>query len=146
MKKTITIEFDGCICRQPCDPDYEGKAEGPPVPGAMAFIVEALDRYCVVVCSPRAVNQGGIGVMWDYLRDGMAEYYAGQIRQAWPEGQESAIRAAAHNKASDTVRRIDFVKARPVAHLNIDPRAYRFVGVWPSMDAVEAFSDEAYRP
>jgi hypothetical protein len=146
MKKTITIEFDGCICRHPYDPDHSGKAEGPPVPGAMAFIVEALERYRVVVCSPRAVNQGGIGAMWDYLRDIMAEHYAGQMRQAWPEGLENVISRAAYSKATDAVSRIDFSKVRVVAHLNIDPRAFRFVGVWPSMNAIEAFSDEAYRP
>lgn len=144
MKKTLCIEFDGCICAQPYDPDHIGRAEGPPVEGAMEFIVEALERYRVIVCSPRAVHEGGIGAMWDYLSEGMADYYAGLIREAWPDGLESTIRAAAASKACEAIRRIDFVRVRPIAHLNIDPRAFRFVGQWPSADDIDAF--KAWRP
>ncbi len=146
-KKRICIDFDGVLHSYVSGWQGHENACDPPTPGAMAFLIEMIDRYELVVHSARSQYEMGLQVMWDYLREHLSEHFEAEIWRIWPDGEPRVIKAAADAKAADLVKRIEFVSRKPAAHLYIDDRGWRFDGNnWPTAQEIEAFVPWMERP
>lgn len=92
----------------------------PPVEGAIAFLLTALNYFDVVIYSSRSGQRGGIDAMRSYLKQ-----HAGQCWHPTSEGPG--------------LESIDFAHEKPPAFLTIDDRAIQFDGTWPSIDSLKSF-------
>lgn len=109
MKPMLAIDFDGVIH------SYTG-GDGeftPPVPGAIDFILRALERFEVCIYSTRCGHPQNILGMQVYLSH--------------------------HGLPPDALRRLKFPVHKPPAHVFLDDRAVRFDGEWPELDALADF-------
>jgi len=120
-KLILALDFDGVL--QSYTSGWKGAAiiPDPPVPGAMAFLAEMVDRFEVVIHSTRNHEEYGIVAMCDWLRFHLTAYL----------GSAPA--------ASLVVRKINFPTHKPPAFVTLDDRAWRFTGEFPSYDALRAF-------
>lgn len=120
-KPILCLDFDGVL--HSYTSGWKGAAciPDPPVPGAMAFLVEAVERFQVAVFSSRSSQQFGVQAMWDWLRDRLAEHL--NCRMA----------------AADLVKRIDFPLSKPAAFVTLDDRAINFAGTFPPIESLKAF-------
>jgi hypothetical protein len=116
-KPILCLDFDGVIHSYKsgwkgatCIPD-------PPVPGAMAFIVEASKHFEVNIFSSRSHEEGGIEAMRAYIDRHMTHTPAAYA--AW-----HALKFPVH---------------KPPATVSIDDRCLTFKGVWPDMETLRSF-------
>jgi hypothetical protein len=120
-KPILCLDFDGVVHGYAsgwkgarCIPD-------PPVPGALAFIVEALvSGWDVVIHSSRARHWGGIWAMRAWLKE-----HGGNLYYDSPAGSG--------------LERVRFVRWKPSALVTIDDRALTFTGQWPNLDELRGF-------
>lgn len=121
MKRPILcLDFDGVL--HAYTSRWQGATVIPdgPVPGAMAFLKEAVQDFQVCVYSSRSKEPGGIAAMADALRQWLT----------WEFGPIAAL---------DFIDIIEFPQQKPAAFLTIDDRAITFTGVFPSTDELLAF-------
>lgn len=143
MKPILCLDFDGVIHSYTsgwkgarCIPD-------PPVPGALQFIIKALDAdYDVVIHSSRARYFGGIWAMRRWLR----KHSEVQVpREQWDEVYQRMVPGFVYDDLWDrdqwgmtSLRDVRFARWKPAALITIDDRGYRFDGTWPDPKAVMA--------
>lgn len=113
-KPCLLVMFEGVI--YPTIPSIHDKLTHPPLPGAMAFLTEAVTRYDVLVYSPRNCEQYGIAEVWDYLRT----FLSGADKAGF--------------LADAVLRSISFPKRVPAGVPLLSPRAVPFDGRFPSLD------------
>lgn len=120
-KPILCLDFDGVLHSYvsgwkgaACIPD-------PPVPGAMAFLVEAVESFQVAVFSSRADHKFGIQAMWEWLQKQLTTHL------------QNSFSAAA------IVKQIDFPKSKPPAFVTLDDRAITFAGTFPPIESLKAF-------
>lgn len=120
-KPILCLDFDGVLHLY--SSGWKGAAciPDPPVPGAMAFLVEAVEHFMVSVFSSRSAQQFGVLAMQDWLRDRLAEHL-----NSWMA-------------AADLVKRIDFPLSKPAAFVTLDDRAINFAGTFPPIESLKAF-------
>lgn len=119
-KPTLCLDFDGVIHSYAsgwqgalCIPD-------PPVPGAIAFIVEAMETFEVAIYSTRSNAVSGPDAMAQWLRFWASkELTKGQVEQlmecvVWPT-------------------------EKPSAFVTLDDRAITFTGAWPALQTLREF-------
>lgn len=111
--KTLVLDFDGVLHSYRSGWRGATSIPDPPVPGAIEFLHAAVKRFHVAILSSRARDPGGIDAMRRWL--------------------------VKHGVADEIVAKIRFVKTKIPAHVYLDDRAWRFDGVFPSLDAIEAF-------
>lgn len=111
--KTIAVDFDGVIHSYTSGWKGAAVCPDPPVPGAIAFVREALGRFAVAIYSTRADTDEGANAIVDYL-----------LR---------------HGLEPELIPLLVITSGKPKAVLYIDDRAYCFGGVFPSLDLIEAF-------
>lgn len=118
-KPIICLDFDGVIHSYTSGWRGARNIPDPPVDGALAFILFALNEgFDVVIHSSRARYWGGIRAMRRWLR-----HHAGSI---W---YPSCVRAGLED--------VRFTRWKPAAVVTIDDRAIRFDGKFPQpKDAV----------
>lgn len=148
MKPILCLDFDGVIH------SYTSRWQGasvipdPPVPGALEFIVKALEAYEVAIFSSRSHQWGGKSAMrrWmvkhllllgalDY--DACPLWWRNRIAQTafaepWPEEVLWA--------ATKLVKEISWPYFKPPAKVTIDDRALTFTGVWPDLQLIDTFT------
>ncbi len=112
-KKTICVDFDGVI--HSYDSGWQGhdKAVDPPVPGAIEWLQNAVDRFDIQIYSSRSQHEKGVDAMKDWL--------------------------ILHGLGADTLAKIKFPTQKPAAFLTIDDRAICFDGAWPSFESIDNF-------
>jgi hypothetical protein len=113
----LVVDFDGVL--HSYRSGWQGAdvvADGP-VPGAMAFLVEAVRHFDVRVLSSRSSQQGGIGAM----KRALAGWLQADGRPDW------------------VIDRLGFPREKPAAHLTIDDRALCFEGTFPDPAALLSF-------
>lgn len=124
--KIIALDFDGVIHSYP---KWKGMGviEDPPVPGAIDFIRKLEQNgYRVAIYSSRSRSFAGRRAMKKWLRKHIFEYY-GEPDTAY------------NNDAPVTCRpcrlydHIEWPLFKPMAHLTIDDRGYRFNGKFPAI-------------
>lgn len=148
MKPILCLDFDGVIH------SYTSRWQGasvipdPPVPGALEFIVKALETYEVAIFSSRSHQWGGKRAMKRWLREnlrslGMAENEV-HVPEWWAEtifkhGGMDPWYVAVNDASDHIVQQIKWPWFKPPAKVTIDDRALTFTGVWPALEALDAF-------
>jgi hypothetical protein len=114
-KPILCVDFDGVI--HSYTSGWKGAAEipDPPVDGAIAFMLGALNHFDVIIFSSRSNQAGGVAAMKRWLRE-----HAGSCWYETPAGP-----------GLEDVR---FVTEKPAAFLTIDDRAICFEGDWSALD------------
>ena len=112
-KPILSLDFDGVLHSYTSKWGAADIIPDPPVPGAVAFILEAVKHFDVQVFSTRSHQEGGIDAMREYLA------LAGIDRVVLAE--------------------LKFPVTKPPAHVTLDDRAITFTGNWPSMEQLLAF-------
>jgi hypothetical protein len=120
IKPTLCLDFDGVIHSYTSPWKGASIVSDPPVPGAIAFLREAVKEYTVAIYSSRRHQEGGLEAMQEWLR-----YCA-----------EEAAHSDEDLKWLDEIEWPDY---KPSAFLTIDDRALRFTGEWPSLDEIRLF-------
>lgn len=119
-KPILCLDFDGVI--HSYTSGWKGATEisDPPVEGAIAFMLEALLHFDVVIYSSRSQMVGGIYCMKRYIKE-----HAGAAWYESPDGPG--------------LEDIRFVEEKPPAMITIDDRAITFDGTWPTMQFLKDF-------
>jgi hypothetical protein len=119
-KPILCLDFDGVIHSYTSGWKGANVISDPPVEGAIAFMLGALDHFSVVIFSSRSNQRGGLVAMHTWLRK-----HAGA---AWYESPGNC-----------GLEDVKFVTEKPAAFVTIDDRALTFTGVWPDMETLKAF-------
>ena len=119
-KPILCLDFDGVI--HSYTSGWHGATEIPdlPTPGAMQFLVDAVEEFDVQVFSSRSNEPGGLEAMRDWLQERLNE----------------SIRA---DVAYRTYTALKWPLAKPPAMITIDDRAIQFTGEWPSIKTLLKF-------
>ncbi len=119
-KPILCLDFDGVIHSYTSGWKGADVIPDPPVEGAIAFMLGALNHFDVVIFSSRSNQNRGIHAMQTWLRD-----HAGQCWYETPAGPG--------------LEDIRFVNEKPPAMVTIDDRALTFDGTWPAIETLKAF-------
>ena len=159
-KPILTLDWDGVVHSYTSGWKGATVIPDPPVPGALEFIVRALDRFDLAIHSSRSHQWGGIGAMKRYLRDhyaylGGCNPQGGQFEFDVPEWWRDFICANSamepwehetHNAARLVVKRIRWPLFEPASLISIDVRALTFAGTLPALDTLASFKPWNKRP
>lgn len=152
-KPILTLDFDGVIHIYSSGWKGASVIPDPPVPGALEFIVRALERFDVAVHSSRSHQWGGIRAMKRYLHDhyvslGGCDPQGGTFEFDIPKWWSDFIcehasmepwETSARDAARLVVKRIRWPLFKPASMISIDDRALTFDGTWPGLDTLAAF-------
>lgn len=144
-KPTLVLDFDGVLHSYSSGWKGARVIPDPPVPGALEFVVRALDRFTVAILSSRSHQWGGRRAMKRWLVAAL-EDCAGTFETTpdwllahihafadpWPDQVGWDIRRIVH-------REIQWPLFKPPAHVTIDDRALTFNGDWPALADIAAF-------
>lgn len=119
-KPTLCLDFDGVIHSYSSGWKGADVIPDPPVDGAIAFMLGALNHFTVVIFSSRSHQPGGIGAMKSWLRE-----HAGQT---WYE-----------SPAGPGLEDVQFATEKPAAMISIDDRCLTFDGTWPAIETLKGF-------
>lgn len=145
-KPILCLDFDGVL--HSYKSGWKGAAVIPddPVPGALEFIVKALERFEVHILSSRSHQWGGKRAMKRWLRHHLAriapsyseapDWWQDRIAtesfaDPWPED--------VYWTSKRIVGEIKWPWFKPPALVTIDDRAMTFTGTWPELDAIKSF-------
>lgn len=126
-KPILCLDFDGVLHSYTSGWHGAEIVSDPPVPGAIAFLYEAINHFEVHIFSSRSHQDMGIEAMQVWLVECEAAWRAEQDRKGWPAPRTSLL------------LNIKWPREKPPAMITIDDRAITFTGVWPDMDALLAF-------
>jgi hypothetical protein len=120
-KPTLCLDFDGVLYDNRTGWESDMNVSGGPVPGAMQFLRDAVERFWVTIYSTRSGSQHGRNVM------------------------EGAIRRWLIQEHGEVIGRVvygmlDFPPSKPAAFVSLDDRALTFTGTFPSLDTLLAFN------
>lgn len=142
-KPILCLDFDGVI--HSYSSGWKGAAVIPdvPVPGALEFIVKALDHFRVAIFSSRSHQWGGRRAMKRWLRAELAQldteacpwWGLRVLRSVTMDPWEEEIRHAINL----VIREIEWPLFKPPALITIDDRAVCFDGTWPGLTTLQAF-------
>lgn len=146
MKRIICLDFDGVV--HSYTSGWKGAREipDPPVPGAMQFVVTALDEFEVHIFSSRSNQWGGRTAMQKYvfkcLCEIAADYYLAP--PWWRERVERAGLTGPWQQQVETVaaaivKEIKWPTEKPPAFVSIDDRAIPFDGKGPTLEEIANF-------
>jgi len=145
-KPILCLDFDGVL--HSYKSGWKGAAviPDPPVPGALEFLVKALDHFEVHILSSRSHQWGGKRAMKRWLRHHLQqiapEYkdtpdwmlsrvLTESFADPWPED--------VYWTASRIVNEIKWPWFKPPAMVTIDDRALTFTGKWPELSEIQTF-------
>lgn len=136
---TVCLDFDGVLHSYTTPWSGPASIPDPPVPGAIAFMVELLKAgFEVAVYSSRSGQSGGVEAMQAWLAVAVATYF----RDSQPAGVLLPETSARHW----VVNLISWPSSKPAAHLTIDDRAFCFNGTFPAIESVRSFVPWNKRP
>lgn len=116
-KPLLALDFDGVIHSYASGWKGADKIPDPPVPGAMAFMREALKTFRVAIYSSRSGQPGGIRAMREWLEDWAT-------RDGW---------------TPEDIARIEWPTEKPAAFVGLDDRVLTFTGQWPTIQTLADF-------
>lgn len=146
-KPILCLDFDGVLHSYTSGWKGATVIPDPPVPGALEFVVGALDRFQVAILSSRSHQWFGRYAMKRWLRKHLIaaagydfsdtpEWWANHIaKSAFADPWNDEVRWAADN----VVRMILWPLHKPSAMVTIDDRAITFTGAWPALSELRAF-------
>jgi hypothetical protein len=115
----LCLDFDGVLHSYSSGWQGADVIPDPPVPGAIAFLREAVEHFTVAIYSSRSHQPGGQDAMRAWLEQSAADDD--------PTGDRSFL------------ERIKWPLEKPGAFVTLDDRALTFTGEWPTMSALKAF-------
>lgn len=124
----LSLDFDGVIHSYTSKWVAPDVIPDPPVPGAVAFLREAVKHFRVCIYSTRSATEAGRTAMAEWLaRWTSEERMAGEWDMSW-------------------VTKIEFPETKPPALVGIDDRILTFEGEWPTMERLLTFKPWNKRP
>ena len=147
MKPILCLDFDGVLHSYSSGWKGARRIPDPPVPGALEFVVGALDLFRVAVLSSRSHQWFGRASMKLWLFRHLVaaagndysdtpEWWRNRIAQtAFADPWKDEVRSA----AGRVVREIEWPLFKPSAMVTIDDRSLTFTGEWPTLDTLKAF-------
>lgn len=126
-KPILSLDFDGVLHSYTSGWRGAHFIPDPPVPGAMAFLIEAVKHFNVNIFSSRSHQDGGIRAMQSWI-----DYWLDQ-EFGWDKGVD--VVAAANQARNDLI----YPTEKPAAMISIDDRALTFDGTWPAIETLLAF-------
>lgn len=126
-KPILCLDFDGVLHSYTSGWQGAHFIPDPPVPGAMAFLIEAHKSFELHIFSSRSNQEGGLLAMKSWLEYWMRKEYG------WDKGTEAV---ATGNGALNSIQ---WPTVKPSAFVTIDDRALTFTGEWPSIESLRAF-------
>jgi len=143
LSKILCLDFDGVLHSYTSGWKGARNIPDPPVPGAMAFLREAVARFEVAIHSSRARYFGGRRAMRRWLRFHLAEDW---WKCEWVGSEDARLAYTAEDGnviagevAIFVLSRISFPLWKPPAHVTLDDRALTFTGTWPALDTLADF-------
>lgn len=129
-KPILCLDFDGVLHQY--NSPWQGADVIPdgPVPGAMAFLEEAIASFKVAIYSSRSNEPAGVAAMRSWLEDAIREYLADEHGLGGTDRREVV---------DEWMAAIIWPTAKPAAFVTIDDRAVQFTGSWPSIAELLAF-------
>jgi len=122
-KPILCLDFDGVIHSYSSGWKGADVVPDPPVPGALQFIVEAMQHFTVAIYSSRSGQPGGLQAMQQWLGYWSVDEVYGMPRDfdhaAWSD--------------------IQWPTEKPAAMVTLDDRAITFTGEWPALETLLAF-------
>lgn len=122
-KPILCLDFDGVLHSYMSGWQGAAVIADPPVPGALQFIVHAMDHFRVAIYSSRSGQPGGIQAMQQWLG-----YWSVDKDFGMPGDFDHGTWGA-----------IEWPTEKPPAFVSIDDRALTFDGSWPSMAELRRF-------
>lgn len=137
----LALDFDGVLHSYASGWKGARTIPDPPVPGAIEFLLGALDHFEVAIHSSRARYFGGRRAMKRWLRHHLTEYRWTQSPKVYGGHGLTAMDMEEGFRywASEIIARITFPLWKPPAHLTIDDRALTFTGTWPAIETLKEF-------
>ena len=126
-KPILCLDFDGVIHSYTSGWRGAHFIPDPPVPGAMAFLMAAVDEFDVCIFSSRSHQEGGLAAMQAWL-----DYWLDK-EFGWGKGEDAVTRA------NGVRNNIKWPTEKPPALVTIDDRAITIEGEWPSLERLKAF-------
>ena len=120
-KPILCLDFDGVIHSYTSGWQGADVIPDPPVDGAIAFMLEALQHFQVVIFSSRSHQAGGTAAA-------MQRWLRSNAGATWYE-----------SPAGPGLEDVRFVTEKPPAFVTLDDRALTFAGTWPNMEFLKAF-------
>ena len=146
-KPILCLDFDGVLHSYTSGWKGARNIPDPPVPGALEFVVTALESFTVAIYSSRSHQWGGRRAMKRWLKDHL--YRAGCISweetpKWWQDRIAKTVFADPWEDEVDwaargVVREIKWPNHKPSAMITIDDRALTFTGKWPLLCDLKAF-------
>lgn len=150
-KPILCLDFDGVI--HGYQSGWRGAAviPDPPVPGALEFIVGALEHFEVHILSSRSHRWGGRRAMKHWLRNQLVKLAPGADVVDIPNTPEWWYNRICETAFADpwcvevwhaadlVVRQIKWPWLKPPALVTIDDRALTFSGTFPTMGFIRNF-------
>lgn len=146
-KPILCLDFDGVLHSYSSGWKGARRIPDPPVPGALEFVVCALDRFRVAILSSRSHQLFGRFAMKRWLHRHLVatagsgysdtpQWWRERIaKTAFADPWEDEVRYAARL----VIRKIHWPLFKPSAMVTIDDRALTFSGSWPSLDELKSF-------
>lgn len=137
-KPILCFDFDGVIHSYTSGWQGPRVISDPPVPGALEYLVEALEFFEVQIYSSRSRYIGGRWAMKRWLR-----YHYERIAPSWEKTPPWLREVIAKTAFADPwkeesqfaikqlVKQYGFPKYKPPAMITLDDRAMTFSGHWP---------------
>lgn len=123
----LCLDFDGVLHSYTSGWKGAHFIPDPPVPGAMAFLIEAVKFFDVQIFSSRSHQEGGVIAMRTWVDYWLEKEYG------WDKGVEAVT------DANGVRNNVTFPTQKPPAMITIDDRALTFDGTWPSIESLKAF-------
>jgi hypothetical protein len=122
-KPILCLDFDGVIHSYASGWKGADVIPDPPVPGALQFIIAAMEHFTVAIFSSRSCQPGGREAMIQWLG-----YWSVDPAHGMPGDFDHGAWGA-----------IEWPQEKPPALVTLDDRAITFTGKWPAISDLQAF-------
>ena len=119
----LCLDFDGVLHSYTSGWKGADVIPDPPVPGALPFLLEAVQHFRVAIFSSRSHQPGGRRAMREWLG-----FWSVDTEHGLPHDTDLAFLSS-----------IEWPLEKPAAMVTIDDRALTFDGTWPAIDVLKAF-------
>ena len=120
-KPILCLDFDGVIHSYSSGWKGAEIVPDPPVPGAIAFMREAVKHFRVAIYSTRSNQPGGLTAMREWL------------------GYHTLDQRESDDEDLAWIGAIEWPTEKPPALVTIDDRAITFTGTWPEIETLKTF-------
>ena len=141
----LVLDFDGVL--HSYTSGWQGARSIPdlPVPGAMAFLENTVDRFTVKILSSRSHQWGGRGAMKKWLVHHMTGHLLQvpafrSYRDKFDGDIDYPMCAMEEKAARQIINKIGFPLFKPPATVTLDDRALTFTGTFPQIHEIREFT------